>query len=176
MNIMTHSAAILEELRQVAERLDPARAARLAELIGESRGIFVAGCGRSGLMARAFAMRLMHLGRTAWVVGETATPAIGRGDLLIVCSGKGDKHSLLGHMRQAAAAGAACAAITAAVRSPIAREASCVVELPAGPSRQFGGSLFEQSLLIFLDSLFAAMAEAQGADHGRMAARHANLE
>jgi len=45
------------------------------------------GAGRSGLAAKAFAMRLMHLGFNVYVVGETTTPAVGPEDLVIGVSG-----------------------------------------------------------------------------------------
>ncbi|NLO77568.1 MAG: 6-phospho-3-hexuloisomerase, partial [Methanomicrobiales archaeon] len=44
------------------------------ELVGAER-IYVMGAGRSGLVAKGFAMRLMHLGMHSYVVGETITPA-----------------------------------------------------------------------------------------------------
>ena len=167
---------ILAEIRQVLDAVDAASADRFANAIASANRVFVAGCGRTGLMARAFAMRVMHLGRTAFVAGETTAPAIGKGDLLIVCSGKGAKESLVSFMREAARAGARCAAVTAEPASPVARLANHVVVLPAGQSRQFGGSLFEQSLLIFLDGLVIRLAETGGITHDLMKARHANLE
>src|SRR5690606_4733111 len=62
----------------------------LVEALRPGRRIYLSGFGRSGLVARAFAMRLMHLGLDAAVVGETATPAIRTGDLLIVLSSSGN--------------------------------------------------------------------------------------
>ena len=171
-----NSSAILSELAAVMDGVDGADAERLASAIASAGAVFTAGCGRSGLMAKAFAMRLMHLGCRAYVVGETTAPAIGRGDLLIVCSGKGEKRSLIWFMEDSAKAGARCAAVTAAPASPVARLAETVVVLPAAGTRQFGGSLFEQALLIFFDSLVIRLAELRGATHAQMAARHANLE
>ena len=52
-------------------------------MIRKDRRIFVAGEGRSGFSAKGFAMRLMHLGYTVYVVGETITPALREGDLLV---------------------------------------------------------------------------------------------
>jgi 6-phospho-3-hexuloisomerase len=40
----------------------------LSELL-QAKRIYVIGAGRSGLVAKAFAMRLMHLGLAAFVVG-----------------------------------------------------------------------------------------------------------
>ena len=40
-----------------------------AEILSSQR-VFVTGLGRTGLMARGFAMRLMHLGRRVYHVGD----------------------------------------------------------------------------------------------------------
>jgi D-arabinose 5-phosphate isomerase GutQ len=40
-------------------------------------------------MGRAFAMRLMHLGATSFVVGETITPSIQENDVFVAISGSG---------------------------------------------------------------------------------------
>ncbi|HUU67917.1 MAG TPA: 6-phospho-3-hexuloisomerase [Planctomycetota bacterium] len=174
-NLHTNLGTIVSEIKGVVSGVDAAAAERLLHEIAAAKRIFLAGCGRSGLMAKAFAMRLMHLGRTAFVVGETTTPAIGAGDLLIVCSGKGAKETLASFMREAAKAGARCAAVTARPESPVARLAVVVV-LPLEQTAQFGGSLFEQCLLVFFDGLVMQMIESGSAAHAQMAARHANLE
>jgi len=176
VNINESCNLILGELKAVVGGIDAQSAATLAERISAARRIFVAGCGRSRLMAKAFAMRLMHLGLDAYVVGETTTPALGGGDLLIICSGRGNNDTLCRFAAEAASAGGRCAAVTASPDSPIARLAETVVTLPAKGSKQFGGSLFEQSLLIFFDALVIALADAAGTTHEEMAARHANIE
>jgi 6-phospho-3-hexuloisomerase len=60
----------------------------IGEIMGAQR-IYVMGAGRSGLVAKAFAMRMMHLGFQAYVVGETITPALRQGDLMVIFSGSG---------------------------------------------------------------------------------------
>jgi len=175
-DVKTNLEAILAEIRETVTGIDPASADRLLSEIASANRIFLAGCGRSGLMARALAMRLMHAGRSAFVVGETTVPAIAAGDLLIVCSGKGAKETLASFMREAAKAGARCAAVTAEPQSPVARLADVIVVLPIKQSAQFGGTLFEQCLLVFLDALVMRMIESGAARHDQMAARHANLE
>ncbi|WP_245619069.1 SIS domain-containing protein [Methanogenium cariaci] len=69
--------------------------------------IYVAGAGRSGLIAKAFAMRLMHIGMESYVVGETITPAMQNGDLLVVFSGSGETHSITDICKTAKAVGGA---------------------------------------------------------------------
>ena len=167
---------ILDEIVGVLRGVDPKTQARLMAAISSAKRIYVAGCGRSGLMARAFAMRLMHLGCTAYVVGETTTPAIGKRDLLLVCCGKGEKETLAVYMSQAAKAGARCAAITSERGSTIAKLADIVVVLPIRKTKQFGGSLFEQALLVFLDAVVMELMKKTRATKSQMKKRHANLE
>ena len=58
-----------------------------------ARRIYVMGAGRSGLVAKGFAMRLMHLGFQSYVVGETITPALQKGDVIVIFSDPPDKNS-----------------------------------------------------------------------------------
>lgn len=53
----------------------------------QKKKIMVIGVGRSGLVGRAFAMRMMHLGFSVHVVGETITPALDADDILFAISG-----------------------------------------------------------------------------------------
>lgn len=157
----------------------------LGELRGASR-IFVAGAGRSGLAARGFAMRLMHLGKTAHLVGETTTPAIGAGDLLVIGSGSGRTESLLAMARKARKLGARILLLTIDPKSPIAGLCDCVIEIPAPSPKATGGdavasmqpmgSLFEQSLFILFDTLIVLLMRREGASADEMFKRHANLE
>ncbi len=86
---------IIEELNRAARQLADEEAETLADRILQSRKVFVAGAGRSGLMVRAFAMRLMQMGMDAYVVGETVTPNMEKDDILIIGSGSGETKSLI---------------------------------------------------------------------------------
>ena len=57
--------------------------------------MFVTGAGRSGLMGKSFAMRMMHMGIDAYVIGETVTSTFTQDDLLIIGSGSGETKSLI---------------------------------------------------------------------------------
>ncbi len=74
---------------RIAESLSDDEVEEFVEEILRARRIYVMGAGRSGLVAKAFAMRLMHLGLSSFVVGETITPAMSVGDLIVVFSGSG---------------------------------------------------------------------------------------
>jgi 6-phospho-3-hexuloisomerase len=151
-----------------------------------AKKIFVCGAGRSGLAAKAFAMRLMHFGLDAHVIGETTTPDYGPGDLLVVCSGSGETGSLLSIADKAKRIGGKIALVTIVPGSTIGRAADCCVQIPApSPKASAGavvasiqpmGSLFEQALLLFLDSAVLRLMELQKKDSVNMFKRHANLE
>jgi 6-phospho-3-hexuloisomerase len=174
---------ILAEMRQTLVQVSPEGLERLVEAVLRADRIYVAGGGRSGLMARAFGMRLMHLGLVTYVVGETTTPAIHAGDLLLACSGSGETHVTVLVSHVAREAGARVFAITATPESPMARLADETIIIPApskgsppGGSVQYGGSLFEQALLVLLDALSAEIGRRLGTPPQELERRHANLE
>lgn len=176
---------ILKELQRSADGIAAGEAEALAELLQRSGKIFVAGAGRSGLMGKAFAMRLMHAGREAYVVGETVTPGIGPGDVLVLGSGSGETKSLVAMAGKAKALGAAVAAVTIAPESSIGRLADFVVKLPGSPKDQSAGiystiqpmaSLFEQTMLLFYDAVILRLMEQTGQTTTHMYGKHANLE
>ena len=78
---------ILEENLKLADQINPKEVETLIHEIKTAKRIFVMAAGRSGLALKMAAMRFMHLGYTVYVVGETVTPAILEGDLLLVASG-----------------------------------------------------------------------------------------
>lgn len=152
-------------------------------LIETAPRIFVAGAGRSGLCMRALGMRLMHLGKTVYVVGETTTPSILAADLLILGSGSGRTASLLAAAEMARHQGAQILLFTTDAASPLAGLVDHRIVIPAPPSPrktaeslQPMGSLFEQALLILCDSLILKLMQWTGVDAAQMLERHANLE
>lgn len=185
MEATQYIAEIVKELQRSVEQIAAAEAETLADLILRSNKVFVAGAGRSGLMGRAFAMRLMHSGVHAYVVGETVTPGIDQGDVLIVGTGSGETKSLIPMAQKAKSLGASVAAVTIAPESTIGSLADAVVKLPGAPKDQASGSqttiqpmasLFEQTLLLFYDAVILRIMEKQGQETGLMYGRHANLE
>ncbi|KPJ68548.1 MAG: 6-phospho 3-hexuloisomerase, partial [Syntrophobacter sp. DG_60] len=73
----------------ITDGISPDEFKKFIEIIINSPRIYVVGAGRSGMVARAFAMRLVHLGRKVFVVGETVTPALRKEDTLLAVSGSG---------------------------------------------------------------------------------------
>jgi len=174
---------VLSETRAALTAVSDAEAELLLNAVAKAERVFVCGGGRSGLIVRAFAMRLMHVGLRVHVVGETTTPAIAEGDLLVACSASGATESTIVMAKRAAEARAKVAAVTSAPRSDLARMADLVVHVPSPtkndhtvPSQQFGSTLFEQAALLFFDALCLAIQKGVGEDPKRMMKRHSNLE
>ncbi|MDS2173165.1 6-phospho-3-hexuloisomerase [Nesterenkonia sp. CL21] len=156
----------------------------LAEVVSGAERVFVLGSGRTSLALKMTAMRLMHLGITTHVVGETTAPAIRAGDVLLVASGSGTTPGVLRAAEKAQSLGATVAALTATPESPLAELAHVTVAVPAAAkldrsgaaSTQYAGSLFEQSLMILGDALFHALWQRSGLTGDDLWPRHANLE
>lgn len=174
---------IIQELERSANGLAETGLDALIEKIKASRRVFVYGTGRSGLMLKAFAMRLMQLGLTSYVVGETTTPSIEKGDLLIVASASGETASVCMTAQSALKQGAELAIITSAPESTLGRlqRPDIVIEAAtkfstSQASIQPLGSLFEQMLLVLFDAVSLKMSREKQGGNEEMARRHASLE
>ncbi|MBN1459874.1 MAG: SIS domain-containing protein [Armatimonadetes bacterium] len=171
---------ILREIDAVMRRIRADEADELCHLVRTSQSVFVTGEGRSGLIARCFAMRLMHLGLSAHVVGGTTTPACRKGDLLVAISGSGRTELTLAVAELATEANVRVAVVTSHRDSPLASRADLVLGIPAAreelDSKQYGRSLFEQCALLALDGIAAELQSQLNLSGGDMSARHANLE
>lgn len=178
---------ILNELTECLNGVSSESLLQAVKLIEASTRIFLAGAGRSGLCMRAFGMRLMHLGKTVYVVGDVTTPSIASHDLLILGSGSGRTTSLLKIAETARSCGAGVLLFTTDSTSPLAEIASLKVVIPAPsylesekPNRKTStqplGSLFEQSMFILNDSLIRELMLRMDVDTNQMLERHANLE
>ena len=102
----------VEEVTAILDRVDDASAESMVEAILGAERVFVVALGRSGMLARMFAMRLMQIGLAAHVAGDVTTPAIAAGDLLIAVSGSGRTETVVALARKAKGFGAGVLAIT----------------------------------------------------------------
>ena len=175
---------VLDEVGSALQKVDPAEVAALVTELRLADRIFVTGAGRSGLVLKMAAMRLMHLGLTVHVVGETTAPAIRAGDLLLAASGSGTTAGVVKAAETAAAQGARVAVYTTSKGSPLAAAAAAVVLIPAaqktdhgsGLSRQYSGSLFEQVLFTATEAVFQSLWDEESTAPEDLWLRHANLE
>lgn len=139
--------------------------------------VFVTGAGRSGLMGRAFAMRLMHMGFKAYVIGETVTPSVQSGDVLVAISGSGNTKSVVEVANKCKNVGASVIAVTSKDGSDLKKLSAANVILSAGAASNTPmGTAFEIMALVFLDSVIMQLIELTGVTEDEMKARHANTE
>ena len=89
MTIKEMNAKAVAELTDVINRIDPVQVDDLIERLAKANRVVVYGVGREGLMLKALAMRLFHMGLDAHVVGDMTTPPVGKGDVLMVSAGPG---------------------------------------------------------------------------------------
>ena len=165
------------ELSRIVEALDPVALDEVVHTIARASRVFFTGVGRSGLVARAIAMRLMHVGIPTFAVGEIATPGIEAGDLLVAVTSSG-RGSVLQQARTANEIGADVLVVTAAPESGIVELASIALILPARtevPTQQHAGSLFEQAALVVGDALLHSVQQRLRVPSAELDRRHANL-
>jgi 6-phospho-3-hexuloisomerase len=177
---------IVAEIDRTLKKIPEKITKELMEDISAAKRIFIDGKGRSGFIMKTFAIRLMQIGFKVHVLGETATPAIGPGDLLLIGSGSGETESLTVIAGKAKKIGARLALVTMDGGSTIASKADTTVVIPTTGSKvdQVAGSdsiqpmcnLFEQSLLIFLDAVCMWLMDRKKVDRKVLYDRHANLE
>ena len=186
MEYLASSKKVIDELENTLTNIEGDQANKFVDMVNDGSEIFVCGAGRSGFMARSFCMRLMHIGLNCYMVGETVTPNIKENDVLVVCSGSGETASLVSMAQKAKTLKAKVALVTINPESTIGKIADVVVEIKAvspktnkinsATSIQPMGSLFEQSLLIFLDISILGIMEKRKLTSDNMFKRHANLE
>ncbi|SES13145.1 6-phospho-3-hexuloisomerase [Gracilibacillus ureilyticus] len=175
---------ILEEHTHSVDLISDRDAEELVNMIMEAKKVFVTGAGRSGLMVKSFAMRMMHMGIEAYVVGETVTPAFEEGDILIIASGSGETRTLVPITEKAKKIGGKVATVTLSPDSTIGKTADLTFTLSGAVKDQANnsqtiqpmGSLFEQSLLLVFDALILRFMEKKILDTTGMYGKHANLE
>jgi 6-phospho-3-hexuloisomerase len=185
---------IAEHIKKVASKLDTGSVTLLVNGIMDSKKIFLMGAGRSGLAAKAFAMRLMHLGFNVYVVGETTTPAVCTKDLVIGVSGSGETTSIANLGGIAKKIGSKLALITSNKDSTLGNISDIVIIVPGRPKediviedyherRMMGypqlaplGTIFEISALVFLDAVVSELMVRTGANEAELRKRHTVFE
>jgi 6-phospho 3-hexuloisomerase len=186
--------SIAGHVESVANSLSDQEVEEFISVLQDADKIFIYGAGRSGLVAKAFAMRLMHLGFNVYVIGEIITPAISKDDLLITISGSGETTSVVAAADIAKKAGAKVVLITTYPKSTLGKKADLCV-IVKGRTKLKGdknfllrqikgehyslaplGTLFEVAVLIFLDGLVAELMVTLGKSEDDLRTRHATIE
>lgn len=177
---------IANEIQEVLGRVNPEESLELSNELLQAKRIFIAGTGRSGLVGKMFAMRMMHSGYSVYVVGETITPSINSDDLLLVISGSGSTKTLLHYANQGKSVGSKVALVTTNEDSPIGQISDVKVIIPAATKKRLPhepktiqplGSQFDQSAHLLLDAIIVHLLEQNNQkDDSSLNMKHANLE
>ena len=187
--------AILSNIHDAEEYLVEEDISKFIEIITTSDNIFLTGAGRSGLAAKAFAMRLMHLGLSAYVVGETISPAINEGDCILAISGSGETNNIVTAAKISKKRGAKVLALTSYPESSIGQLADAIIHVKGRTKvevddenylkRQIKGNYtsltplgtaFELTALVFLDGLVSELMKTMGKTEEDLKSRHTVLE
>ncbi|WP_295116306.1 6-phospho-3-hexuloisomerase [uncultured Methanobrevibacter sp.] len=196
MEIMkTSIRAILNNIETAQEFLDEETIEQFEEIIINSKNIFVTGAGRSGLAAKAFAMRLMHLGLSSYVVGETISPAIYEDDCIIAISGSGETNTIVSAARIAKNRGSKVLAVTSYPESTLGQLADGYLLVKGRTKKEVDdenymkrqihgnytsltplGTAFELTTLVFLDAIVSELMEKMQQTESDLKARHTVLE
>jgi 6-phospho-3-hexuloisomerase len=172
---------ILGKISESIEQVDRKKVDETLSKLLESRKIFVFGVGRSGLVAKAFAMRLIHLGLKVYVIGETITPYVEENDVVIAISGSGETSSVIRAARIVCKIRAYLISLTSNPESTLAQMSNLTIILRPisdGKKKELAplGTLFEDAAAILLDSFVAELMARKNETEASMSARHATLE
>ena len=185
MTIKEMNAKAVTELTDVINRIDPVQVEALIEFLTKANRVVLYGVGREGLMMKALAMRLYHMGLDAHVVGDMTTPPVGKSDVLVVSAGPGYFSTVASLMDVARSAGATTICFTAQPEGKVPQRADLAVVLPAqtmaddttAPTSFLPmGSLYEGVQYLFFEYLVLLLADHIGMTPEQMRPNHTNLE
>ena len=186
---------ILSDINGVIQSIDENEIEKMIEIVLDAKEnkILLIGTGRSGFVGRAFALRLMHLGFNIYVSGETITPALTPEDLVIAISGSGTTKTVVAQAEVANEIGSKVIAVTSHPESPLSNftDEVIVVKGRTKIDQEFDydrrqitgehdnaplGTMFELSVMVFLDSVIADLMQRLGVTEIDLRKRHANAE
>ena len=191
----TSIKAILDNIEKAEEFLDENAIDEFENIIINANNVFVTGAGRSGLAAKAFAMRLMHLGLRAYVVGETISPAINADDCIVAISGSGETNTIVSAAKISKNRGAKVLALTSYPESTLGQLADSYILVKGRTKKEVDdenymkrqihgnytsltplGTAFELTTLVFLDAIVSELMEKMEQTESDLKARHTVLE
>ena len=191
----TSIKAILNNIEKAQDFLDEKAIDEFEDIIIGANNVFVTGAGRSGLAAKAFAMRLMHLGLRAYVVGETISPAINGDDCIVAISGSGETNTIVSAAKISKSRGAKVLALTSYPESTLGQLADSYILVKGRTKKEVDdenymkrqiqgnytsltplGTAFELTTLVFLDAIVSELMEKMHQTESDLKARHTVLE
>jgi len=185
MTIKEMNEKAVGELTEVIDAIDPSQVDALIKTLGSANRVVLYGVGREGLMIKALAMRLFHMGLDAHMVADMTSPPVGQGDLLVYSAGPGYFSTVDALRKVAQDAGAKTVCFTAQAEGTVPRASDLVVVLPAqtmaddtkvSASILPMGSLYEGVMYLFFEYLVLMLGDHMGVTPEQMRSNHTNLE
>jgi 6-phospho-3-hexuloisomerase len=172
------SLYIIKNIEEVLSVDQCANVEKMVDLITKAKKIFIYGVGRSGLVGKAFAIRLVQMGLKVFFIGETITPIVEKDDMVIIISNTGETMSAIQTANIARRVGSTVVAVTSNDHSKLAHATNLVICLkPKKDDKNESlaplGTLFEASVFLFLDGLVALLMEILGKSETDMRRMHA---
>ena len=137
----------------------------------------------------------MHLGLSAYVVGETISPAIYEDDCILAISGSGETNTIVNAVQISKNRGSKILALTSYPNSSLGKLADAILYVQGRTKaevddqdylkRQFDGNYtsltplgtaFEITSLVFLDGLVCELMQVMGKTESDLKSRHTVLE
>jgi len=168
-------------LKRISDTLEDSQSTEINELINailSAKKVFVYGVGRSGIVARAFSIRLVQLGLKVFYIGETITPIVEEDDLVIIISNTGETMSAVQTANIVRRLGAKVTAITSKKQSKLAHASNIIIYVNVQRNEKDKelaplGTVFEDTALILLDGMICELMKKLGETESEMRARHA---
>ncbi|MGQ9469204.1 MAG: 6-phospho-3-hexuloisomerase [Nitrososphaerales archaeon] len=199
LDVKSSSSLLIELVSKNLSEVSEEEVNKCIELILSRRDkkIFIMGAGRSGLVGRAFALRLLHLDYHVHVLGETLMPPVSKGDLVIAISGSGSTKLIITAVEAAKRVGATIIGITSYPDSPLGKIADFILQVKGRvmPAKEENGrdyfarqilglheplvplgTLFEDTCMILLDAMISVMMNKLNLSEEDLGRRHANIE
>ena len=198
-DVKSSSLALIELISKNLLEVSEEEVNKCVDLILSRRDkeIFIMGAGRSGLVGRAFALRLLHLGYKVHILGETLMPSVSKDDLVIAISGSGSTKLVITAVEAAKRVGATILGITSFPDSPLGKLSDFILQVKGrimpnveANSRDYFarqilglheplaplGTLFEDTCMILLDAMIPILMNKLNLSEEDLGRRHANIE
>ena len=185
MDYKSATNTIIRECDLALSKINAEDVNKLIDILLEANQVFFIGVGRVKLELEAFAKRLAHLGINTHIVGDINEPAMTDKDILIVGSGSGESLIPVAIAKKAKSIGGKIVHIGSNSHSTLAPITDLMIRIPVQTklylddeikSNQPMSSLFEQTLLLFGDSISAMIVARKQINLKELWAYHANLE
>jgi 6-phospho-3-hexuloisomerase len=187
MEINNTLKIIISEIESVFHDLNIKNISEFIDTIANHNSrIVLCGAGRVGYAVKGFSMRLSHLGKKSYFLGDSNVPSITQNDILLVASGSGETQSIYNITLQAKNNGSKILCVTSNTNSRIAKLSDIILELPA-PNKSSKDSskvksiqpmttLNEQCLSLLFDAIVMELMVKLNENSNTMWNRHSNLE